>query len=200
VNFSTCDFRNSRGKTTLAAIFRSFASGDAKLITERRRLSATQTPHVVLNAGIPYIFQNGQWSSLYPDLVVFDDAFVAENVCSGVEIGAEHRQNLHELILGAQGVTLNATLQGHVAKIEQHNSALKTKADAIPSTQLGSLTVDAFCALKAKADVAALIQQAERSLAAAGRTPSAYALTPSTHWSALPNSTVWILNAIFARS
>lgn len=158
---------NSRGKTTLAAIFRSLASGDAKLITERRRLSATQTPHVVLNAGIPYIFQNGQWSSLYPDLVVFDDAFVAENVCSGVEIGADHRQNLHELILGAQGVTLNATLQGHVAKIEQHNKTLKTKADAIPSTQLGSLTVDTFCALKAKADVTALIQQAERSLAAA---------------------------------
>jgi wobble nucleotide-excising tRNase len=32
---------NGRGKTTLAAILRSLATGDGKLITERRRLSVT---------------------------------------------------------------------------------------------------------------------------------------------------------------
>ena len=35
---------NSRGKTTLAAILRSLATGDPVLISERRRLSATQPP------------------------------------------------------------------------------------------------------------------------------------------------------------
>lgn len=158
---------NGRGKTTFAAILRSLATGDGKLITERRRLSATQPPHVVLNLGTPYVFQHGQWSSRFIHLAVFDDTFIAENVCSGVEIGAEHRQNLHELILGAQGVSLNAALQSHVAKIEQHNKTLKSRADAIPASESGALTTDAFCALKPKADVAAAIQQAERNLSAA---------------------------------
>jgi wobble nucleotide-excising tRNase len=100
-------------------------------------------------------------------MAVFDDTFVAENVCSGIEIGAEHRQHLHELILGAQGVSLNAVLQGHVAKIEEHNRQLKTKSEAIPSVARGPLTVDAFCALKPNTKIDSLIQDAERNLAAA---------------------------------
>lgn len=158
---------NGRGKTTLAAIMRSLGSGDGKYITERRRLSATHPPHVVLNIGTPFNFQNGQWSNSYSHVAVFDDTFVAENVCSGVEIGAEHRQNLHELILGSQGVSLNANLQTHVSKIEDHNKNLKLKGEAIPAVERGALTIDAFCALKAKADLDSLIQTAERALAAA---------------------------------
>ena len=158
---------NGGGKTTLAAIFRSLGNGDGNLITQRRRLSSTHAPHVVINLGTSHIFQNGQWSSLYPHFAVFDDAFIAENVCSGIEIEAEHRQNLHELILGAQGVSLNSTLQAHVAAIEQHNKNLKTRDDAIPTAERGGLTVEAFCGLKARSDIATLIQQAERSLAAA---------------------------------
>jgi hypothetical protein len=34
-------------------------------------------------------------------MVVFDDTFVDQNVYSGLVVGAEHRQRLHELILGA---------------------------------------------------------------------------------------------------
>ena len=75
---------NGGGKTTLAAIFRSLGNGDGTLITERRRLSATQTPHVVFSIGTPYVFQNGQWSSLYSHITVFDDALVSDNMCSAL--------------------------------------------------------------------------------------------------------------------
>lgn len=158
---------NGRGKTTLAAIMRSLGSGDGKYITERRRLAATHPPQVVLSIGTPFNFQNGQWSNPYSHVAVFDDAFVAENVCSGVEIGAEHRQNLHELILGSQGVSLNTALQGHVSNIEEHNKNLKLKGEAIPAAERGTLTIDAFCALKSKPNLDNLIQIAERALAAA---------------------------------
>jgi wobble nucleotide-excising tRNase len=92
---------NGRGKTTLSAILRSASSGNAQLVEERRRLGAQHPPHVVLapRAGPPLVFQNGAWSATLPGIVVFDDHFVAQNVCAGVEIGASHRQNLHELIL-----------------------------------------------------------------------------------------------------
>lgn len=160
---------NGRGKTTLSSVLRSLGTGDPGHVLERHRLGAAHPPHIVLafSNGVTAQFQNGAWSAPMPRIAIFDDAFVAANVCSGVEIDAGHRQNLHELILGAQGVALNAALQGHVARIEEHNRALTLKANAIPAAARGSLSVDDFCALAAEPDIEASIATAERNLAAA---------------------------------
>ena len=160
---------NGRGKTTLASILHSLRIGDAGLIHSRHRLSSQHPPHVILNivGNPPFIFQNGAWSATHPHLAVFDDTFVAQNVCSGIEIASEHRQNLHELILGAQGVTLNSTLQACIDKIEEHNTALRDKGAAIPASARGLFSVDDFCALPADPNIAQAILDAERNLAAA---------------------------------
>lgn len=159
---------NGRGKTTLAAILRSLGTGDALLIAERKRLGAPHDPHVIAAAdGQAHTFQNGSWSTTLPVVSIFDDEFIAQNVCSGIEIDASHRQNLHELILGAQGVALNATLQAHVRQIEEHNRALRVLADGIPAAVRGSMTIDQFCALPANPNIDEAIENAERQLAAA---------------------------------
>ena len=160
---------NGRGKTTLSSVLRSLANGDAGLVQERHRLGAQNPPHVVLGfaGGQTMQFQNNAWTAPEPRIAIFDDAFVAANVCSGVEIAAGHRQNLHELILGAQGVALNTALQGHVARIEEHNRALTQRGNAIPAAARGALSVDDFCSLPADPNIDASIAEAERSLAAA---------------------------------
>lgn len=188
---------NGRGKTTLSSILRSAGTGNAQLVTERRRLGAQHPPHLVLTprAGPPLIFQNGAWSTTLPHIAVFDDHFVAQNVCAGVEIGSSHRQNLHELILGAQGVALNATLQGHVARIEEHNRALRVLSDAIPAEVRGDMSVDAFCALPELADIDADIQDAERNLAAA-RSADAVRQAPTFLPLSLPDFDIHAINAL----
>src|SRR5665213_2390078 len=101
---------NGRGKTTLAAILRSLATGDPLPIAERRRLAAQHPPHVILDCsgGPPdAMFQNNAWNRTLLNMAVFDDVFVDQNIYSGLAVEPEHRQHLHELILGAQGVTLN---------------------------------------------------------------------------------------------
>jgi len=160
---------NGRGKTTLAAIFRSLATGASDLILERRRLTASHPPHIVIktDAATPIQFKDGAWSSTIPNLAIFDDTFVAQNICSGIDIQTEHRQNLHELIVGAQGVTLTTALQGFIEKIEEHNRNLRMLGDAIPASARGGLTVDAFCALKPNEKIAEAIKTAEQALAAA---------------------------------
>lgn len=161
---------NGRGKTTLAAVFRSLRSGAADIILDRRRLASANPPHIVLSTtggGAACIFQNGVWSNTLPDIVVFDDLFVSENVCSGIEVETGHRQNLHELILGAQGVALNAAVQAHVAGIEVHNRNLRPLANAIPAGARGPYEVDAYCALQPLPNIAELVVEAERNLAAA---------------------------------
>ena len=160
---------NGRGKTTVAAVLRSLATGDPLPIVERRRLSAANPPHVVLDCdgGPAAVFENGEWSRTVADIAVFDDVFVDENVCSGLVVDPEHRQNLHELILGAQGVALNRRLQDLVARIETHNHELRARGAAIPAAEHAALSVDQFCALPVRDDVDAAIQGAEQRLAAA---------------------------------
>jgi wobble nucleotide-excising tRNase len=161
---------NGRGKTTLAAILRSLATGDPVPIAERRRLAAQHPPHVVLNCdgGPPAaMFRNNTWNRTLPNMAVFDDIFVDRNVYSGLAVEAGHRQNLHELILGAQAVALIQQLQRLIRRIEEHNAAMRDRAGAIPATVRGGLSADDFCALPARADIDAAIQAAERNLAAA---------------------------------
>lgn len=192
---------NGRGKTTLSAILRSASSGDGRLVEERRRLGAQHPPHIVLapRVGPPLVFQNGAWSHTLPSIAVFDDHFVAQNVCAGVEIAASHRQNLHELILGAQGVALNATLQAHVARIEEHNRALRALADAIPVDARGAIAVDAFCALPEVADIDGAIDEAERNLAAAQSADAIQRAAPFIALS-LPSFDVQAIDALLART
>jgi wobble nucleotide-excising tRNase len=161
---------NGRGKTTLAAVLRSLATGNAISIAERARLASTHPPHAIVEfdgTQPAAMFQNNAWNNSAPNLVVFDDTFVDENICSGLEVAANHRQKLHELILGARGVSLNRTLQDHVLRIEQHNRDLRSKADAIPAIVRGPFAVDAFCNLQSTANIEAQIETVERQLAAA---------------------------------
>jgi wobble nucleotide-excising tRNase len=161
---------NGQGKTTLAAILRSLATGDPIPIIERRRLASQHPPHVMLacSGGPPpaAMFQNGAWNRTLPNMVVFDDVFVDQNVYSGLVVGSEHRQNLHELILGAQGIALNQQLQRLVQQIENHNSTLRQRALALVSSDRGSLSADDFCALPNNPNVDQEIQTAERNIAA----------------------------------
>ncbi len=190
---------NGRGKTTLATILRSLGTGETALIEERRRLGSAHAPHVVLAApGAPFTYQNGAWSVLHPDIAVFDDGFVAANVCSGIAIETVHKQNLHELILGARGVALNTALQGHVGRVEEHNRALRAKGDAIPAATRGTLTVDAFCALAADPAIDAKLEAAQRALSAA-RSADAIRSRPAFAALSLPAFDPAALNALLAR-
>jgi wobble nucleotide-excising tRNase len=160
---------NGRGKTTISAILRSLQSGSAATILERTRLGSTHPPHVVIemgNAPSPTVFQNGAWSRAVPEVVIYDDVFVDENVYSGLSVDANHRQNLNEVILGSQGVALNRELQQRVQRIEAHNHDLRVRAEAIPAAERGALSVDDFCALPMQADMQDALNDSTHALAA----------------------------------
>jgi len=161
---------NGRGKTTLAAVLRSLATGDPVPIAERRRLAAQHPPHVVLECSSgppPAVFEKNAWNRTLTDIAVFDDVFIDQNVHSGLAVQAHHRQNLHELILSPQAVALSKQLQQLVDRIENHNRELRVRERAIPTVDRGRFSVDDFCALPPRPDIDQAIQEAERALAAA---------------------------------
>jgi hypothetical protein len=116
---------------------------------ERRRLAAANPPHIVLDCAggpPPAMFQNGAWNRTLPTAAVFDDVFVDQNVCSALVIEAEHRQHLHEWILGSQGVA--RALQKSVERVEELNRRLRAKGDGIPAALRAGLSANDFCALE----------------------------------------------------
>ena len=163
---------NGRGKTTLSAIWRSLASGDPIPITERSRLGTNQAPHVVMqfdSSQPPCVFENGHWNQAHAEIIVFDDIFVDENVYSGLEVSAIHRHNLHELILGSDGVTFARQVDELSSQIGKLNSELRFKQNGIPTASRGPFNVDDFCNLTKHPDIEGAIQATERLLGALGK-------------------------------
>lgn len=190
---------NARGKTTLAAILRSLASARPELVAERARLGATHPPHIVIDIddGPPAVFQDGTWSRTARDIVIFDDTFVADNVYSGIEVSATQRQNLHELIVGEQGIALARELKAEVDRVEVHIRELRDRENAIPVQVRGGLTVGAFCALANMDNLPRVIEDAERRLAAA-REAGKIAEMPTFQTLSLPRIDIERLSALLA--
>jgi wobble nucleotide-excising tRNase len=145
---------NGRGKTTLVAVLRSLADGNPGPIMGRKRLGAQHDPRVVLRLddGANRVFQNGAWSAVHDSLLIFDDHFVDDNVYSGLSIGADHRQNLHEVILGSQGVNLKRKVDALAERISQLTREVRERQNAIPVDAMEGLSIDTFCGLPEPGD------------------------------------------------
>ena len=180
---------NGRGKTTLAAVLRSLADGSPSPIEERKRANSTHEPHIVIevdDSSSQLVYQNGAWSGTLATLAVFDDEFVEQNVHSGLSVRSQQRQNLHDIVLGPEGVTLSKQLDELASRIETHNHELRIKADAIPAWARGQYSVDVFCGLTSEPNVDNDIVEAEFRLAAA-RDQDSIASTPELDLLGLPS-------------
>jgi len=141
---------NARGKTTLSAILSSLANNDANILMGRKRLGASNDPHIILNIeGVNgnAILQNGSWNHCFDEIFIYDDEFVSQNVYSGLEITANHRQSLHEVILGHRGVSLARRVDELAQKISECNRIIRETSHEITYDKRFGLDIDAFCGL-----------------------------------------------------
>ncbi|WP_158976942.1 AAA family ATPase [Cellulophaga sp. L1A9] len=191
---------NGRGKTTLASILRSLGSQDSLPIIQRKRLGGQGEPHVVItdSNSSRAVFQDGSWNETLFNILVFDDHFVTDNIYAGTNVETGHRQNLHELIIGAEGVALNARLQSIVSRIERHNQVLRERGAQITSQMRYGLSVDQFCALQNSDSIDSDIEETERALSA-GRKAAAIAQRNEFVPLAIPNFEMETLGILLSR-
>jgi len=161
---------NGRGKTTFCAILRSLFMNNPAFIIGRTTLGSIERPEVQLLAGNGTIaFRGGTWSSAFPDIAVFDGTYVSENVFAGDVVGTDHRRNLYNVIIGAQGVTLAARLNDLENQIKAKNNEIRdNRAQLEPHIPTG-MTVEAFIALPGDAAIDAKIAAKEQELQAVQR-------------------------------
>ena len=165
-----CHAGNGRGKTTLATVLRSFTNSDPDLLLQRRRVNSVDKPQVVIQTKSPsgiVHFTDDKWNGEHPSIVVFDDEFIEQNVCSGLSVSPRQRQNLHDVILGREAVTLKKRLDEHVDQIEDCNGELRSIEAKIKAQIPHDLTVDEICSLSRDPLIDRKIASAKKLLEAA---------------------------------
>ncbi len=106
---------NGGGKTTLTSIFRSLTNNDPEII--RSRISTNHTaPQAaqITQVGTPNVFHtfgSSGWTVPFPNIEIFDIHFVNDNVYSGFDFNDEHRKQLHQFVIGAQGVAIQNQIE-----------------------------------------------------------------------------------------
>jgi wobble nucleotide-excising tRNase len=115
---------NGGGKTTLTSVFRSLATNNPEII--RSRISTNNTTAQaaqISQLGTPNIFHTfgaTGWTVQFPEIEIFDIHFVNENIYSGFDFSDEHRKQLHQFVIGAQGVAIQNQIEQN--KIDKTNS------------------------------------------------------------------------------
>lgn len=117
---------NGGGKTTLTSVLRSLTTNKPEIVRSRISTNHT-TPQAaqITQVGTPNIFHTfgaGGWTIPFPDIEIFDIHFVNDNIYSGFDFNDEHKKQLHQFVIGAQGVAIQN-------QIEQN------KADKVTSRQ-----------------------------------------------------------------
>jgi len=141
---------NGRGKSTLASLFRSCATNNPALITNRRTIDGAndQEARLQFSNGQYSTFQNGSWDQQRPELLVFDADFVEQNVYSGGQVSADQRKNLLQFALGANAVVAqreydqaDEDVKQAVATVRQLTSQLSAVHDDFTLAQFQQIAV-----------------------------------------------------------
>jgi wobble nucleotide-excising tRNase len=157
---------NGKGKTTLCAVLRSVSNGSPDPLAVRKRLG-TEDPTravLILDGGVQTSFDGTTWTMTRPEVYVFDEHFVDENVHSGLAVSASHRQGVHELVLGTEGVQFQKRVEEITQEISEINITIREKTAELPRETLHGLDVETFCALQPRADIDAEIEEARKSV------------------------------------
>ncbi|MFY7937334.1 MAG: AAA family ATPase [Flavobacterium sp.] len=114
---------NGGGKTTLTSVFRSLTTNKPEII--RSRISTNHTaPQAaqITQIGTPNVFHTfgtAGWTTPFANIEIFDIHFVNDNIYSGFDFNEEHKKQLHQFVIGAQGVAIQN-------QIEQNKAAKAT--------------------------------------------------------------------------
>ena len=139
---------NGRGKTTLCAILRSLRESEPAYIFGRSTLGNTEQPEVRLLLGNgPATFSDGSWDTTMPQLAVFDDSYVTDNVYSGEAVDTAQRRNLYCVIIGSAGVALARRIEELDSQIRQKNADIREARSAFQQHMPPEIPFDEFAGL-----------------------------------------------------
>jgi wobble nucleotide-excising tRNase len=132
---------NGYGKSTIASVLKSAHINDSQKINARQTLTTQQSPieqQIVIRVeNGTIVFQNNVWSynpvAIKPEILVFDQQYVFDNLFVE-KVESEHKQNIHKIIIGHEGVQISTELTNAKAEekklkqlLDEHKKELSLK-------------------------------------------------------------------------
>lgn len=108
---------NGSGKTTLTSVLRSLTLGMPEIVRRRVSTNSTipQAAQVVqrdaANNETHHTLRAAGWSNPFPNIEIFDIHFVNDNIYSGFDFTEDHKRQLHDFVIGAQGVAIKGQIE-----------------------------------------------------------------------------------------
>lgn len=165
--------KNTFGKSTLTAIFRSLRDGRSDFIVGRKTIgSQKQLVKIIPERKQPveeyrYSTDEARWNSEYKDIIIFDNHFVRESVYTqNQQIGQEQQKNIETFMLGAKGVDYNKKISELNEKINK-NKTTQTSINTEYSGNkhlMGGFTFEDFIGLEEVADVDQKIDETQKNI------------------------------------
>lgn len=191
---------NGRGKSTLASILRSCATGQTSPLQERVTIDGTEDARIVLqfDAGHRVIYEQNAWTEQRQELVIYDTEFIERNVYSGTEVTAEHRKNLLDFALGDRAVQAKTEEEHASAKQRDATASIRHLSSQL-EVHAGSTSLPVFRALRPVADAETKRGKIMDRLSAATRADSIL-LQPLPDIIEVPNADIEGVFAILGRT
>lgn len=142
---------NGQGKTTLCSILRSLHANNPSIIQERRTLGAAnheESSVQVLIDNKTIEFKKNNWSMPYPNIAIFDAAFIHENIYEGDSIDNDQRRRLYNVVIGGQGVILAKEIDKFTSLIDEENKEIRDNKKIIDVVLPSSMSIDTFILLQ----------------------------------------------------
>ncbi len=165
--------RNTLGKSTLTAIFRSIQTGDKRIIDGKKSFGVSGDPDIKIrfsdgsNRTI-LDFNSSRWTEGNPNIQIFDSQFITENVFQGEEITFDNQKSLNQIIVGEKGIKLNSEiqeLQKELNELTENKRKLTNNFNKLlPSSDYGNITIEKFCALPETENLDNLIKAKKEEL------------------------------------
>ncbi len=156
---------NGRGKSTFCAVLRSLQTGDISHISARRTVGTTDpTGAEIRITGDTVRYDGTAWSRTMPELLIFDAAFVTENVYVGDSVGTDNKRNLLQVMLGSHGRELAQQVSAHVERVAEATALVATQKARLSARLERGSDVDRFVALTEVSDVDEAISRTETEI------------------------------------
>ncbi|MBU2996644.1 AAA family ATPase [Cellulophaga baltica] len=133
---------NTRGKSTLTAIFKSLKLGDKSVIEGRKTFGVSSQKIVIQLANEGEIsFSSNKWNNGIKDIIIFDEDFINNNVHLGGQIIYDNQKSLNSIIIGEEGQKLAIEieqLQSEISKVtankKKHGNIFTNRFPEAPIT------------------------------------------------------------------
>ncbi len=158
---------NGSGKTTFCNILRSLKTGDIRFLIGRKTLGSTNDICVSLEAvGKNINYQNGSWTETLPDIQIFDDTYIHDNVYATDGITHDHKRNLYQVIIGNEGVEYAKEYERLDLETRTASDKVRQQESAIQNHLLQGVLFKELATLSLPDDIETKISDAEKNLAA----------------------------------